>query len=235
MVVIMSKKSNLKIGDVYGERTVIEANSSKDKYGGKLSMCRCSCGVEKEVYNYNLIKGKSKSCGHFVGKKLRDEFYKKSDEKLIDKTFGELTVLKRVNNKGNSRYLCRCSCGKEIVLVGAVLLAGQQRSCGHIHAKGYEKFSEIKSFGTKDLESKRVDGTSLYSITTKKPINNSSGYKGVSYVAKCKKYRAYIGLRGKQINLGMYDTAEEAYQARLKGEEEYYKPILDKYKDRLDK
>lgn len=82
MVVIMSKKSNLKIGDVYGERTVIEANSSKDKYGGKLSMCRCSCGVEKEVHNYNLIKGKSKSCGYFVGKKLRDEFYKKIQVKI---------------------------------------------------------------------------------------------------------------------------------------------------------
>lgn len=224
-----------RIGDKFGEWTVIKAYSSKDKYGSWQSLCRCSCGIEKEVSNSNLINGKTKSCGHAIVEKLRKRAYAKSDKKLIGKTFGELTVLKRVNNEGNSRYLCKCSCGKEVVLVGAALLAGQQKTCGHVHERGYEKFSEIKDLGTKDLESKRVDGTSLYAITTKKPINNSSGYKGVSYVPKRKKYRAYLGLGGKQINLGMYDTAEEAYEARLAGEEKYYKPILEKHKDKINK
>lgn len=229
------KSKEIKIGDKFGEWTVLKAYSSKDKYGSWQSLCRCSCGIEKEVSNSNLINGKTKSCGHAIVEKLRKRAYAKSDKKLIGKTFGELTVLKRVNNEGNSRYLCRCSCGKEVVLVGAAILAGQQKTCGHVHDKGYEKFSEIKDLGTKDLESKRVEGTSLYAITTKKPINNSSGYKGVSYVPKRKKYRAYLGLGGKQINLGMYDTAEEAYQARLAGEEKYYKPLLEKYKDKINK
>lgn len=229
------KTKEIKIGDKFGERTVIKAYSSKNKYGGRQSLCRCSCGIEKEVSNSNLINGKTKSCGHAIVEKLRKRAYAKSDKKLIGKTFGELTVLKRVNNQGNSRYLCRCSCGKEIILVGAALLAGQQKTCGHVHDKGYEKFSEIKDLGTKDLESKRVEGTSLYAISTKKPINNSSGYKGVSYMKNKGKYRAYIGLRGKQINLGSYDTAEEAYKARLKGEEKYYKPILEKHKDKINK
>lgn len=229
------KANPIRIGDKFGEWTIIKAYSSKDKYGSWQSLCRCSCGIEKEVSNSNLINGKTKSCGHAIVEKLRKRAYVKSDKKLIGKTFGELTVLKRVNNEGNSRYLCRCSCGKEVVIVGAAILAGQQKTCGHVHDKGYEKFSEIKDLGTKDLESKRVEGTSLYAITTKKPINNSSGYKGVSYVPKRKKYRAYLGLGGKQINLGMYDTAEEAYQARLAGEEKYYKPLLEKYKDKINK
>lgn len=229
------KTKEIKIGDKFGEWTVLKAYSSKDKYGSWQSLCRCSCGIEKEVGNSNLINGKTRSCGHAVVEKLRKRAYAKSDKKLIGKTFGELTVIKRVNDEGNSRYLCRCSCGKEIVLVGAAILAGQQKTCGHVHERGYEKFSEIKDLGTKDLESKRVEGTSLYAITTKKPINNSSGYKGVSYVPKRKKYRAYLGLGGKQINLGMYDTAEEAYKARLVGEEKYYKPILEKYRDKINK
>lgn len=229
------KSKEIKIGDKFGERTVIKAYSSKDKYGSWQSLCRCSCGRIKGVSNSNLINGKTKSCGHVIAENLRNKAYAKSDKKLIGKTFGELTVLKRVNDEGNSRYLCRCSCGKEIVLVGAALLAGQQKTCGHVHDKGYEKFSEIKDLGTKDLESKRVEGTSLYSISTKKPKNNKSGYKGVSYMKNKGKYRAYIGLRGKQINLGLYDTAEEAYQARLDGEEKYYKPILEKYKDNINK
>ena len=229
------KADPIRIGDKFGERTVLKAYSSKNKYGSWQSLCRCSCGIEKEVSNNNLINGKTKSCGHAIVEKLRKRAYAKSDKKLIGKTFGELTVLKRVNNEGNSRYLCKCSCGKEVVLVGAALLAGQQKTCGHVHERGYEKFSEIKDLGTKDLESKRVEGTSLYAITTKKPINNSSGYKGVSYMKNKGKYRAYISLRGKQINLGLYDTAEEAYKARLAGEEKYYKPILEKYEDIINK
>lgn len=228
-------KNKIKERDVFGEWTVIKAYSSKDKYGSWQSLCRCSCGTEKEVSNSNLINGKTKSCGHAIVEKLRKRAYAKSDKKLIGKTFGELTILKRVNDEGNAKYLCRCSCGKELVLVGAALLAGQQKTCGHIHEKGYEKFSEIRDLGTKDLESKRVDGTSLYAMTTKKPATNTSGYKGVSYVPSKGKFRAYIGLRGKQKHLGMFDTAEEAYQARLKGEEKYFKPILDKYKDKLKK
>lgn len=229
------KTKDLKIGDKFGEWTVLKAYSSKNKYGSWQSLCRCSCGTEKEVGNSNLINGKTKSCGHAILEKLRKRAYAKSDKKLIGKTFGELTVLKRVNNEGNSRYLCRCSCGKEVVLVGAAILAGQQKTCGHVHERGYEKFSEIKDLGTKDLESKRVEGTSLYAITTKKAVNNSSGYKGVSYMKNKGKYRAYISLRGKQINLGLYDTAEEAYKARLAGEEKYYKPILEKYEDIINK
>lgn len=229
------KTKEIKIGDKFGEWTVIKAYSSKDKYGSWQSLCKCSCGKIKEASNSNLINGKTKSCGHAIAENLRNKAYARSDKKLIGKIFGELTVLKRVNNEGNSRYLCRCSCGKEVVLVGAVLLAGQQKTCGHVHETGYEKFSEIKDLGTKDLESKRVEGTSLYAISTKKPKNNKSGYKGVSYMKNKGKYRAYIGLRGKQINLGLYDTAEEAYLARLAGEEKYYKPILEKYKDKINK
>ena len=229
------KTDSIKLGDKFGERIVIKAYSSKNKYGSWQSLCRCSCGVEKEVNNSSLLQGKSRSCGHVLIDKRRKEAYAKSDKKLIGKTFGELRVLKRVNDEGNSRYLCRCSCGKEVVLVGAAILAGQQKTCGHVHEKGYEKFSEIKGLGTKDLENKRVEGTSLYAITTKKPKNNKSGYKGVSYMKNKGKYRAYIGLRGKQINLGLYDTAEEAYQARRAGEEKYYKPILEKHKDKINK
>lgn len=228
-------KRKIKDGDVFGEWTVIKAYSSKDKHGLWKALCRCSCGVEKEVSNSSLLSGKSRSCGHAIFKNLKEKTYARSDKKLIGKTFGELTVLKRVNDEGNSRYLCRCSCGKEVILVGAVLLAGQQKSCGHANYKGYDKFHEIKELGAKDLQSKRVDGTSLYAITTKRPSNNKSGYKGVSYIPEKRKYRAYLGLRGKQINLGLYDTAEEAYKARVAGEEKYYKPILDKYKDKLDK
>lgn len=50
--------------------------------------------------------------------------------------------------------------------------------------------------------------------------NNSSGYPGVSYSKN--KWRAYIGINGKQIHLGRYSTLEEAIEARKQAEIEYF-------------
>ena len=44
--------------------------------------------------------------------------------------------------------------------------------------------------------------------------NNTSGYKGVSYFKLNNKWEAYIKIDGIKINLGMYDTIEEAKQSR---------------------
>lgn len=213
----MSKRK-IKDGDVFGEWVVVKSYSSNNK-----SLCRCSCGVEKEVNNSNLTRGLSTSCGHAMFDNLKKLAYVRSDEKLIGKTFGEITVIKRVNDEGNSRYLCKCSCGKEIVLQGSILLAGMQETCGH------------KRLEAKDFDDKRVDGTSLYRLTQKLSKNNTSGYKGVTYDKNSRKFKASLTLNYKHISLGSYDTAEEAYQARLAGEEKYYKPILEKYKDKLKK
>ncbi len=43
--------------------------------------------------------------------------------------------------------------------------------------------------------------------------NNTTGYKGVSYIARLKKYRAYIVVNRKQTNLGLHETAEAASEA----------------------
>ena len=60
---------------------------------------------------------------------------------------------------------------------------------------------------------------------------NKSGVTGVC-IAKNGRYRAYITLRGKQVNLGYYGTLEEAKAARIEGEQRfgYKKPatVLEK-------
>lgn len=43
--------------------------------------------------------------------------------------------------------------------------------------------------------------------------NNTSGYRGVDWHKQSGKWRARIGVMGKQKNLGMFATAEEAYKA----------------------
>lgn len=166
-------------------------------------------------------------------KKLK-KVYQNTDAKVLGKKFFRLTPIKRINfENGYSRYLCKCDCGNEIEVLGSQLLAGYYKSCGCYHKEGYEHFEDIKDLGTKKLQSKRVEGTSLYAMQTKIPTNNTSGVKGVSYVERLRKYRAYLQIRGKQINLGYYKTLEEAAKAREEGEKKYFKPIIEKYKDKI--
>lgn len=47
----------------------------------------------------------------------------------------------------------------------------------------------------------------------KKESSNTSGYKGVSYHAKSRKWRANIRVNKKLLSLGLYDTKEKAHQA----------------------
>ena len=225
------RKNNIRIGDQFGEWVVI-GEATKPYH----SLCRCSCGKVKEVNNSSLMLGKSLSCGHVPSEKLKNLSYKSSDIKFIGKRFGRLIVLKRVSENGPSKYLCRCDCGKELVVPSVYLTSGKVSSCGCLRQESSKnKMENIKDEGFKALDKLRVEGTSLANFKEKTSRNSTSGFKGVSLIKSSKRYRAYITLKGKQINLGIYDTAEEAYQARLEGEKKYFEPILDKYKDRLDK
>jgi hypothetical protein len=53
-------------------------------------------------------------------------------------------------------------------------------------------------------------------------ITNKSGYKGVCWNNKENKWRAYISINKKQINLGMYVNIEDAKKARKEAEEKYF-------------
>lgn len=93
--------------------------------GDKKYLCRCSCGKEKEVFRYNLIRGNSKSCGH----------WHRTFGDLTGRVFGEWTVLR----KAGYNYECRCSCGKIAIKTSSDLTSGKSKSCGH----GYNTFTDI--------------------------------------------------------------------------------------------
>ena len=51
--------------------------------------------------------------------------------------------------------------------------------------------------------------------------NNSSGVQGVNFYKRTNKWRAFIGLNGKHIHLGYFDTKKLALEARKNAELEY--------------
>lgn len=144
---------------------------------------------------------------------------------LTGNVYGELTVLGYSHNDPDTRsplWLCRCSCRVEKAIHGYALEHGHYKSCGC-------KRDEKRDAGVKKhLEQDSVDGTRKSALTAKLHSGNKSGRKGVTWMASRGKWRAYIGVKGKQISLGYFNEKEDAIAARKAGEEKYHKPYLDK-------
>ncbi len=157
---------------------------------------------------------------------------------LTGQKFNRLTVLglgKR-NASGQIQWKCKCDCGNIVLATTTYLKTGHTKSCGCLNRESASKRLKSKKF----VEAKNnyrnnnflVEGTSLALISsTNLRKNNKTGVNGVYWDRKSKKYRVSICLQKQKINLGSYDTLEEAKKARLKAEEKYYKPIIEKYKD----
>ena len=65
------------------------------------------------------------------------------------------------------------------------------------------------------IENLRETTRQLNQLNTNMYATNKSGFRGVSFYKQSKKWRAAICIQKKYIHLGLYDTKEEAYAARV--------------------
>lgn len=102
-----------------------------DKHGNVVWKCLCACGKTSEVNVNNFSREHIKSCGC-----TRVDSYRKYRASLVpdylNKTFGLLTVLERIEDKnlGGVHYRCRCRCGNEGVYYWWDLKVGRRTTCG---------------------------------------------------------------------------------------------------------
>ena len=80
-------------------------------YDNRYAICRCDCGNQKKICKYDVINGKTKSCGC-----LHIETSASINPATVfagDK-FGMLTVVKELKERrcGERQYECICECGR---------------------------------------------------------------------------------------------------------------------------
>lgn len=101
-------------GQIFGDFKAIEY------LGDKRWVIQCTiCGEVKEIQTYNMKKLVGVTC------------QKKKPPTIVinpGDRFGEWEVL---SYEGNKKYLCRCSCGTEKLVIRGNLLNGSSTSCGH--------------------------------------------------------------------------------------------------------
>lgn len=154
----------------------------------------------------------------------------KSREKpsLIGERFGRLVVVSKGprGQYNQTSWNCLCDCGNTKNNVSrSCLISGTVKSCGCLQ----KELLHLKKY--------QVDNTFLAGLSDKPTRMNKTGVRGVTIKkgAIKNKYQANIGIKGKTIYLGSFDTLEEAAAARKAAEEKYFAPILEKYNDRLKK
>jgi len=135
------RKINL-LGQRFGRLLVIEEEGERHKSGQVQWVCKCDCNNEVVVLGNNLRHGTTTSCGCFMRERarecmadLRKSINNRTEEQLVNHTFNRLTVINFYDfdpgQKGKTkRWLCRCSCGKEVVARTNALVTGRTKSCG---------------------------------------------------------------------------------------------------------
>lgn len=223
----MAKKLDL-TGDRYGRLTVLKEVERKNNL--RMWLCKCDCGNEVVVNQNRLRDGRKKSCGC-----LRRDRGKRwglnIGRDLTGEEFGYLKVAgksKDLDKNGRTLWVCECKCGNVVEHISDDLIKGNTTSCGC-------RLKESALAGQKSMaKNYTVDGVRVTSLKAKTPSNNRTGVKGVSLTNRRGKeyYRAYIDIKGKRIELGLFDTLEKAKQARKDGEDKYHKPYLDKFNNK---
>ncbi|MBR1453182.1 MAG: hypothetical protein IJ593_00835 [Lachnospiraceae bacterium] len=101
--------------------------------GGTIWRCKCDCGKEGKVKLYDLINGRSKSCGHDY-----NEF-----KDLTGMQFGNWSVIRYL---GDQMWECKCSCGTIRNIQGEKLKLGLTKSCG-CKSQEIQEETNLKKYG----------------------------------------------------------------------------------------
>lgn len=169
-------------GKTFGNWEVISRAPSKGT--STMWLCRCKCGIERDVSGNNLKRGNSISCGCTGNaKNLKPSDY-------IGKRYGRLLVIdfsvKCVGHKqiNTPYFVCRCDCGTIKEIKVSQVKSGDTVSCG---CYGREMTSmRMKDNGKKGYDTK----SRLYRIW--------SGIKVRCYNKNHKDYALY-GAKGVRV------------------------------------
>ena len=121
--------------------------------------CICDCGSLVAIEATKMLSGNTKSCGCY---KRASETARGVD--LTGRRYGKLHVISLASNGSHNtsrKWLCRCDCGNERIIIGKSLTGGKTSSCGCNGSR-----TRIGARSTKHGMAQRGKQTRTYKIWT---------------------------------------------------------------------
>lgn len=247
MVIFISKFIDL-TGQKFNHLTVLKRGDDLIKKNGKKQprwICQCDCGNPNTVLvlGYNLKNGNTKSCGceHLLNGHKQGSIYgringinnKKYNKYDLSGNYGIGYTLKNepfyfdkedfdlikdycwyISPQG---YVINQTEDHTVYMHRLVMHCPDDKIIDHIfylNGKPTRNDNRKKNLRIVSVQLNRLNHTIA--------SNNTSGYTGVSFYSKLKKWVAEIWINKKKIHLGTFDNIEEAIQAREEGEIKYF-------------
>lgn len=179
-------------------------------------LCECDCGNETLVEGGNLRSGHTKTCGHCEKYEMVDHntikcILRNGDSFVFDAE--DFPVVKSHKwSVENSGYIHTTVNGKHTRLHNQLLDVPKGMVVDHINGDRRDN-RKINLRVASNMENCR---------NQKLSSRNTSGYKGVSYDSRRKKYAAYIMVNYHNFFLGYYDNPKEAALAYDKAASFYF-------------
>lgn len=221
------RREKIIIGETYGYIKVLSLTDRPYRTYN----CRClKCGMDTVLNGHVIYEFSATGCGEC---KKAASMNKKALE-YIGHRFGRLVVkeyagLKVNGGKRNYRYpsmVCKCDCGNIAEYPLRRLLEGGAKACEKCREKNLD-------LGRQFVKETAVDGTVPIALSSKRKVNKNSttGARGVSYMERQGKYRAYINFQRRQYYLGSFNKIEDAIEARKIAEKKIYGDFFKWYQE----
>ena len=228
------KKIEVHPGEVYGRLTILKEVEPYVSPSGRKKrrvLAQCSCGSDPiEVVLNHLRSGLTTSCGCVQKEKAKEankkyntydlETYEygvgyttKGEEFYFDKEdYQKIKEYAWYLDKDGYVATKDADTKKTIKMHRLVMNASEGKVIDHRH----RKTNDNRKSQLREVTSSQ---NSMNRMVTKR---NKSGVVGVSWDKACNKWRAAIGVNGKNIRLGSFTNIEDAIEARLKAELELF-------------
>lgn len=212
-----------KLQDLTGKRfnrlTVIKRTENKGKR--VMWICKCDCGKICTVQGNNLKNGNTKSCGCYKKENSAKLLHKhgKKNSRLYSIYHG---MKKRCYNKNSHNYF---NYGGRGIKICQDWLDDFMNFYNWSIQNGYNdnlSIDRINNNGNYCPENCRWTSRTVQNINQRTRKDNKTGTKGIYFRNDCKKFVVRIQINKKRINLGQYDTIEEAEKVRKEAENKYW-------------
>lgn len=197
-------------GHTYNRITVLK-ESTPAEYPRKWE-CLCVCGTTKTILGGSLRSGLTQSCGCLNKEilSLKGTSHGGSKSRLYSIWHN---MKQRCENPKHDSYSYYGALGIDVCAPWSTFEPFQTWALetGYSVALTLDREDGTKGYFPNNC---RWADKTIQARNQKKRNTNSSGYTGVSYVPRLKKYQAYLTVNYKKVNLGMFSDINDAVAAR---------------------